>query len=319
MRSVGGLALLGCLIGTAFGQTTLSVMPTGLLGGATIVKAVAPPDGNGAAHYEFSWGDGQTSTTDSPSASHSYAVAGSYDVSVQARDGGGLHELGRQTVALRAAQVDSYQGPKHPGFGFVAFRTPLDHPIVALSTVLTVSAPPDGPGVLFLWPGLAPLGHGVLQSVLTWGRSCAPTDQPPAHTRWWISAQYVNGRDHLGCASGPAMNVNVGDRLNIAFTLSGTIWHQQVTDEASGRSVGFDYDLNGEPQNRAYIQIETFSNYPAVPVVFSDTVIRWSGAAADLCFPQVIGQSDAMTMPMASADGSSCKIDTITLRAPGVR
>ena len=73
---------------------------------------------------------------------------------------------------------------REPGYGGVQVKMPVATQIVALSTVLTVPAKPPASGTLFLWPGLQPLpgganfnpiGNGVLQPVLTWGGTCAPT------------------------------------------------------------------------------------------------------------------------------------------------
>jgi hypothetical protein len=93
---------------------------------------------------------------------------------------------------------------------------------VSLVTTLKVPQYPSKPisegKVLFLWPGLQPsekgshfepIGNGVLQPVLTYGVSCAPTQQPKAFSSWWISAQYVNTlsshKQYKGCFSGPSM------------------------------------------------------------------------------------------------------------------
>jgi hypothetical protein len=69
-----------------------------------------------------------------------------------------------------------------------------------LHTTMTVPEKPPPSGTLFLWPGLQPLpggknynpiGNGVLQPVLMWSGTCAPT-APSSYASWWISAQYVN-------------------------------------------------------------------------------------------------------------------------------
>ena len=109
------------------------------------------------------------------------------------------------------------------GYGDVEFDISTQTQIVGLHTTLTVPAKPPASGTLFLWPGLQPLpggknydpiGNGVLQPVLTWGGTCAPT-APNSYASWWISAQYVNtyGTDqgYTGCHGGQGMDVAVGD------------------------------------------------------------------------------------------------------------
>ena len=45
------------------------------------------------------------------------------------------------------------------------------------------------------------------------------------------------------------MNVAVGDQLNLAFTLSGTVWTQTITDVQAAKTVTFQQDLKGLAQN----------------------------------------------------------------------
>lgn len=85
------------------------------------------------------------------------------------------------------------------GFTGVYFNIPSSNLITYMQVEMTVPPKPNPGGAVFVWPGLQPgganyqpIGNGVLQSVLTWGKSCAPTSQPPAYSTWWISAQYVN-------------------------------------------------------------------------------------------------------------------------------
>jgi len=164
--------------------------------------------------------------------------------------------------------------------------------IVSLVTTLKVPQYPSKPNsegkVLFLWPGLQPgekgshfepIGNGVLQPVLTYGVSCAPTQQPKAFSSWWISAQYVNTlsshKQYKGCFSGPSMLVNPGDELLIEFKLdqSTKVWHQSVRNQRNGKSVTFDRNLGGQEQNNAEFFIETYQLPFNAPVVFTNTKI----------------------------------------------
>jgi uncharacterized protein (TIGR03437 family) len=96
------------------------------------------------------------------------------------------------------------QAPYHQGYQASFYVAPPNQ-VVGLETSLLVPPAPPVPtqqgAALFLWPGIdptsnsanfLPINNGVLQPVLSWGPSCAPTSQPPPFSSWWISAQYVN-------------------------------------------------------------------------------------------------------------------------------
>ena len=221
-------------------------------------------------------------------------------------------------------------GGQITGYGFVAFTANSKNLMVRLQTTLTVPAEPPASGTLFLWPGLQPGGanylpidNGVLQPVLTWGRSCAPGTQPKAYSTWWISAQYVNsyGKDpgYTGCSGGSVMPVNVGDTLDIDMQLAGQVWNQTVTDVQTGQSVNFSKDMLGQTQNHAYFDIEEYSSAPVSPVVFTNTILTFGAADAADCRLAKRGQTDFVSVPQLSSDSLQCFVQEIILRAKGIQ
>jgi hypothetical protein len=226
-------------------------------------------------------------------------------------------------------------GPEAPGGrvtgnGTVLITASSKNQIVRLQTTLIVPPEPPPSGTLFLWPGLQPNGanfdpidNGVLQPVLTWGSSCAPGKQPRAYSTWWISSQYVNtfGSDpgYTGCQGGSVMSVAVGDALNIDMNLAGTVWTQTVTDVQNGQSVTFSIDMMNQAQNLAYFVIEEYSSAPVSTVVFTDTTITFGSSDAADCKLAMRGQNDYVSVSVPSADGRSCAIEEIILRAQGIQ
>lgn len=225
-------------------------------------------------------------------------------------------------------------GPEAPGgrvtgYGTVLISTKSSVEIVRLQTTMLVPPEPPASGTLFLWPGLQPNGanfdpidNGVLQPVLTWGPSCAPGKQPRAYSTWWISGQYVNtfGSDpgYTGCLGGPIMSVEVGDTLQIDMALAGTIWTQTITDAQTGQSVAYSLDMMKQAQNLAYFVIEEYSSAPVSEVIFTDTTLTYGAADAADCKLNTRGQTDFVSVPVPSADGRSCAIQEIILRAQGI-
>ena len=226
-------------------------------------------------------------------------------------------------------------GPEAPGgnvtgYGTVSFISNPKVQITRLQTTLTVPTEPPASGTLFLWPGLQPdganynpIGNGVLQPVLTWGNSCAPGNQPRAYSTWWISAQYVNtdGSDpgYMGCYGGAVMSVKVGDQLNIDMHLAGTVWAQTVTDEQSSQSVNFSFDMMNQAQNIAYFVIEEYSSAPVSEVIFTNTTLTFASSDPGDCKLAMRGQTDFVSVPVASSDGLECAIQEIILRAQGIQ
>ena len=216
------------------------------------------------------------------------------------------------------------------GYGYVQLAAASDNQILSLTTTLSVPAKPSTKtGTLFLWPGLQPGGanyqpidNGVLQPVLTWGPTCAPNAPNTPYGSWWVSAQYVNTYGmypgYTDCHGGDGMNVNVGDELLMVMKLSGTIWHQAVTDGATQKTVSYDLDMLGQAQNYAEFDIEIYSEDPASDVIFTNTEIVLEKSQPKFCQPTTRGINDFFTNPRMSADGKTCAIDRIVLRAKGV-
>ncbi|QIS17141.1 hypothetical protein [Nocardia terpenica] len=219
------------------------------------------------------------------------------------------------------------------GTSTVEFDLPVANEIVRLHTHFTVPAQPPAVGTMFLWPGLEPsqggrnydpVGLGVLQPVLTWGDSCAPTAQPPTYSSWWISGQYVNvgnDPDFSGCRSGSAMAPQVGDALDADFTLdqSTGVWTQTVTGPSG--SVTYAINLQQQAQNRAIFAIEPWDNAQyAGPLVFSDTTITFRDDSEQSCTQPSIaygGAGGTISAPTA-IDAKHCHVDTISVNGQSV-
>jgi hypothetical protein len=197
--------------------------------------------------------------------------------------------------------------------------------VEVLSTTMTLLVPkkPSGDSTLFLWPGLQPSssggmsGFGVLQPVLTWGGSCNG-DRP----NWWISGQYVyftGGFGGAACETGDLMDVGIGDKLDIEFLLKGTVWTQNVSNQTNMKKVTFDRDLKGQKQVEVLYEIELASGTkPSEDVIFTNSVIKLSAAQPEACVPRNKGMNDYVSPVRASADGKTCCIDKVILRASGV-
>ena len=248
--------------------------------------------------------------------------AGADGASAVAPCAGGTVGVASDAMGAKSTPVSSY--------GMVEFNVSTQTQILALHTSLTVPAKPPPSGTLFLWPGLQPLpggknynpiGNGVLQPVLTWGGTCAPT-APNTYDSWWISAQYVNtyGSDqgHTGCLGGQGMDVAVGDQLDIAMTLSGTSWNQTVVDRPSGHTATFDIDMAGQAQDWGIFTIESDGSEPISDVVFTDTTLTLAAADGAACQPSTRGQDDYFSAPQISMDGKTCCVSKLILRAQGV-
>jgi hypothetical protein len=217
------------------------------------------------------------------------------------------------------------------GYGVVQVNVPVSTHIVALQTTMVVPPKPTMAPTLYAWPGLEPwpggqnlqpIGQGVLQPVLTWGTSCG-TYAPKNPTGWWISPQYVNPYTSesafYGCKGGKALDVQVGDTLDITMTLKGASWTQTVVDRESGQMSSFDIDLKAQAQNWALFEIEMPNRTkPVSDVVFTSTTLTFADPSADACQPSVRGSTDYFSAPESSADGTKCCYSKIILRAQGV-
>jgi hypothetical protein len=250
------------------------------------------------------------------------------------RGQGGAGKGGAGASGQAGAGGAAGMGPEAPGgqiggYGTVRFQANSRNEIVGLQTTLFVPLEPPHAGTLFLWPGLQPGGanfepidNGVLQPVLTWGSSCSPGKQPRAYSTWWISGQYVNTNGsepgYTDCNGGAIMSVAVGDALLIDMVLAGTEWTQTVTDEQSGESVSYTIDMRDQAQNYAYFVIEEYSSAPVSEVIFTDTTLTFGTADAGDCKLAARGQTDYVSVPVASSDGLTCTIAEIILRAEGI-
>jgi len=310
--SVQSLSLLGTGAGSSQSLTatetnfnglfTIATSPAGQPGSCAGIATASPP----------SSASGVFLVTALSSGSCSFIVAGA----------------GGQTASLTVSV--NTNPPTHTLAG-VYLEADAGNEIVGLQTTLVVPPMPPATGTLFLWPGLDPLpgganflpiNNGVLQPVLTWGSSCAPGHQPPAHSTWWISAQYVNtfGSEpgFVGCQGGQIMSVNVGDSLSIVMILNGTVWNQVVTDTQSGRSVDYQIDLQGQAQGVAYFQIEGYGQHPVGSTVFANTSVMFRLRQSS-CVILQNGQTDSndvISNPVLLGDNLTCRIATMTLYAP---
>jgi hypothetical protein len=204
--------------------------------------------------------------------------------------------------------------------------------ILRFETTLKVPALPPKPKseneVLFLWPGLQPdekgahfqpIGNGVLQPVLTYGVSCAPTQQPKAFASWWISAQYVNTlskhKQYKGCLSGPSMLVKPGDELFIEFKLNATTnnWQQLVRNNTNGKAVMFEHNLGGQEQNYAEFFIESYRASMNTPLVFTNTrIVAKNPVSGNWCHASNDNHS-SVAGATVSDNGKVCSIARIAV------
>jgi len=115
------------------------------------------------------------------------------------------------------------------------------------------------------------------------------------------------------------MNVAVGDLLDIAMTLSGTVWTQLVSDRQTGKSVSFDMDLMGQSQDWATLAIEQPTALaPSSDVVFTSTRLTFADPDMAACQPSQHGPTDYFAAPVASQDGKSCCVSRVILRQQSV-
>lgn len=195
-------------------------------------------------------------------------------------------------------------------------------------TTLLVPKQPATKSTLFIWPGLqhsggmdpGRVGNGVLQPVLTWGPSCSPKAPSSAqsYSSWWISSMYVNISSAAagpgGCAGGDSMDVAVGDRLFIDFSVKGKDWTQTVTNLASMKKVDFTIDLKGQDQNWVIWDIEVpSSSRPAEDTIFEKSVLTFTQPVTS-CQPSSAAEVDFFSPPVLSTDGLHCCYDKLILK-----
>ena len=106
---------------------------------------------------------------------------------------------------------------------------------------------------------------------------------------------------------------------HIAVTLSGTVWTQVVADRQTGKSVQFPMDLKAQGQNWATLAIEVPSSLePASDAVFTATRLQFAASSPASCEPSQHGPTDYFATPHVSADGKTCCVSRVVLRAKGV-
>ena len=231
--------------------------------------------------------------------------------------------------------MDSDSAPAAPltvsrEYAAVKYQAAVPNQILSLKTTMLVPKTPSSRQTLFIWPGLqskmgaadpARIGNGVLQPVLTWGGSCAPSAPRDVYGGWWISGMYVNvttgAAGPTGCAGGDFLSTEVGDLLEIDMSVNGTAWTQTMTDLRTMESVDFTIDLEGQVQNNAMWIIEVPSGEtikPSEDVVFTQSVLTFSSPVTS-CQPSQAGKTDYFSAPVLSPDGLHCCYDKIILRA----
>lgn len=207
----------------------------------------------------------------------------------------------------------------------------LNESVVRLQTTMIVPPEPSAEGTMFVWPGLQslpyaenwePIGNGVLQPVLTWGPTCAPTpnEKPPSHSTWWISGQYVNTNvdevtppEYKGCHSGEYITANPGDYLFIDMSLdqNTNTWTQTITNQMTNAQTDYSFNLAGQSQMMVDFVIEPYDGVKMIsPATFLHTKITYAK-------PSDCGgvSSNGMVSPVVSMDGGlSCFIDSIVLK-----
>jgi hypothetical protein len=239
---------------------------------------------------------------------------------------GALFLLAVFTSYTAFSQSGATQKNKGSTNGHVAFWTTDDNQIIELSTNLIVPDEPAHFGTLFVWPGIQPrkanhpIGNGVLQSVLTWGPSCAPGIQPPAYSTWWISAQYVNNtrKEPDDCLGGPIMDVRPGDNLSIQIKFSGSNWTQTIHNPRNGAIAGFKFDIQNQVQKFAYFDIELGRDGgpPVSDAIFTQTMMEFETPDNLNCTVKEIGDEDSTTPPVVLNGGKQCYIEKIVLKSP---
>lgn len=240
---------------------------------------------------------------------------------------------GLAALAFPAVALGQSSAPQpNPENGNVTVFAAPGNEIVRLTTTLVVPhLPLSKGGTVFLWPGLQPMpdyanfrpiGNGVLQSVLSWGPSCAPPPEPDRFPRpdgWWISGQYVNDMGNLvgfqGCFGGPIIGALPQDTLLINMSLAGSIWTQTILNQRSRETTAFGVDLRGQAQAYARFMIEPYDGARAPDVTFRETTIGFARPDRQNCDLRERGPGDAVSARVLAGDRLSCFIGTIALRA----
>lgn len=213
--------------------------------------------------------------------------------------------------------------------GIVKISGALGNEIVRLTTTMVVPRLPQTEGgTVFLWPGLQPapgytnfepIGNGVLQSVLSWGPSCAPDKNSQRPDGWWISSQYVHDEKNagivgfIGCFGGPLIGALPQDKLLIDMSLVGSIWTQTVLNLRSHETTAFGVDLRRQAQAFAIFNIEVYDGARSPDVQFLETTVRFKNPDPQNCSLQEQGIGDRVSAPVLAGDMLSCSIAVIAL------
>jgi hypothetical protein len=218
-------------------------------------------------------------------------------------------------------------------YGRVNFSLSAGNQVTALHTTLTApTLPPAMPppmGSLELFASLMPnplsaapsvADMGAIQPTLSWGPTCVPSSPKNAYADWWASGDYVDNllAGSSVCQGGNGMAVKAGDDLAIDLVLQGTVWSETLTDGRNDHSVTFDIDVEGLPEVFPTFAIATNGQSPVSDIVFTSTTITLASPEPNACQPALRGPNDAFSAPSASADGQTCCVSHIVLRALGV-
>jgi hypothetical protein len=114
---------------------------------------------------------------------------------------------------------------------------------------------------------------------------------------------------------GDVMAVNVGDILQMDFSLAGTVWNQKVTDLQTGQFVTFAFDLKGQAQNFLHLFIEPAPTLPVSEVSFTDITVQFANKDPQNCKFYSRGKTDTASTREIYDSGLSCKMSQVILRA----
>ncbi|KAI8621562.1 hypothetical protein BC830DRAFT_1093915 [Chytriomyces sp. MP71] len=222
------------------------------------------------------------------------------------------------------------------GNQFTAFTSSIVVPPVPMTPAQGTDA------TYFYWPGLQtntnspnylPIGNGVLQPVLTFGKACTPNQPKGAsvYRGWHISAQYVNPTGTVSgyskCLGGNMMDVQPGETLLMIISLQGTVWVQTVVrqgvacsglgngvDTPDGCTVSYSLDMQNQYQDRAELVLELYYSAVVTDDVFFNniqlTVAQPEPSGSNkFCTPKSRLQKNEVCSGMQlSADGLTCSI-----------
>jgi hypothetical protein len=339
-------AASGSLVATLDIQTNDAARFVGLSGsGVPVDISLSPPIIPAGGNATLSWSaPGAASCAASDSWTGTLAASGSQTVT-QSAPGYYTYTLtcagisgSYSTVLTTYGTTPQITEPANE-LGYQAdFYIAPPNQLVGLQTTLTVPPAPPVPttngAAIFLWPGVGPatgsvnfnpINDGVLQPVLSWGPSCAPTPQPAAFSSWWISAQYVNtfGSDpgYTGCFSGDSLLVNPGDALLINMVLDSStgIWLQTITDANTNQSASFSINMQAQGQNWAYFAMEFwYGTTMSTPVTFSNTTLTFQSAdSQNWCSSSQGANSNfTFTLPVLQNASTQCFINSVVIMQP---